>query len=48
VVAGLAIGGVVAAAGALLLVPLLGRLVDRLVGTPLRPLLTAARRRVGA
>jgi len=43
VVAGLVFGAVVAIAGGLLLVPVLNRVVDRLVRTPLRPLLSARR-----
>jgi undecaprenyl-diphosphatase len=43
VVAGLAIGAIVAASGGYLLVPVLARVVDRLVQTPLRVLLSARR-----
>ena len=43
VVAGLVFGAVVAAVGGYLLVPVLSRVVDRLVQTPLRPLLSARR-----
>ena len=43
VVAGRVFGAVVAIAGGLLLVPVLNRVVDRLVRTPLRPLLSARR-----
>jgi membrane-associated phospholipid phosphatase len=41
VAAGLVVGGLAAAAGGSLLVPLMTRAVDRLVRTPLRPLLTS-------
>jgi membrane-associated phospholipid phosphatase len=41
VLAALVLGGAVAAAGALTLVPLLTRLVDRLATSPVRPLVTA-------
>src|SRR3954469_22302848 len=41
VLAALVLGGAVAAAGALTLVPLLSRLVDRLATSPVRPLVTA-------
>jgi membrane-associated phospholipid phosphatase len=44
VVAGLGFGAVLAIVGGYLLVPLLTRLVDRLVGTPLRPLFSIRRR----
>jgi undecaprenyl-diphosphatase len=43
VVAGLALGALMAIAGGYLLAPVLTRLVDRVVRTPLRPLLTASR-----
>lgn len=41
VLAGLAVGAIVAAAGGYLVVPLLAKAVDRLVHTPLRPLLSS-------
>ncbi|MEO5902279.1 MAG: phosphatase PAP2 family protein [Ilumatobacteraceae bacterium] len=44
VAAGLAIGAVIATIGGYLVVPFLARLVDSLVRTPLRPLLTSAGR----
>lgn len=44
VVAGLALGGIVAAAGWFTIVPVLTRLAKRLTRTPLRPLLTNAKR----
>jgi membrane-associated phospholipid phosphatase len=43
VLAGLGVGAVTVAVGYFLLVPLLTRIVDRLEGTPLRPLFTAQR-----
>jgi undecaprenyl-diphosphatase len=43
VVAGLLLGAVVAVIGALAVVPLLARLLERLGGTPLRPLILARR-----
>ncbi len=44
VIAGLALGGIVAAAGWFTLVPILTRLAERLTRSPLRPLLTNAKR----
>jgi undecaprenyl-diphosphatase len=44
VVAGLALGGIVALVGHRLIVPSAGRVVSRLAATPMRPLVSAARR----
>lgn len=48
VVAGLALGGIVAAAGWFTIVPALTRLAERLTRSPLRPLLTNAKRPTAA
>ena len=42
VLAGLALGAVVAAIGVFVVVPLLTRLLERLTRTPMRPLITSA------